>query len=61
MADIKAAESAGTLMGSLAHGHGQPAAVQAAYVDVVTEHFNSDMSSEDAVQKMAAAVADAQF
>lgn len=61
MADIKAAESAGTLMGSLAHGHGQPSAVQAAYVDVVTEHFNSDMSSEDAVQKMAEAVADAQF
>ena len=61
MADIKEAESAGTLMGSLAHGHGQPAAVQAAYVDVVTEHFNSDMSSEDAVQKMAEAVADAQF
>jgi glucose/mannose transport system substrate-binding protein len=61
MADIKAAEAAGTLMGSLAHGHGQPSAVQAAYIDVVTEHFNSDMSSDEAVTKMAAAVADAQF
>ena len=61
MADIKAAEEAGTLMGSLAHGHGQPAAVQAAFIDVVTEHFNSDMSSDEAVEKMAAGVADANF
>ena len=43
-------------MGSLAHGHGQPAAVQAAYIDVITEHFNSEMSSDDAVEKMAESV-----
>ena len=61
MADIKEAEEAGTLMGSLAHGHGQPAAVQAAFYDVVTEHFNSEMSSDEAVENLAAAVADAQF
>ena len=61
MADIKTAEANGSLMGSLAHGHGQPSAVQGAFIDVVTEHFNSDMSSEDAVAKMAAAVEDAQF
>lgn len=61
MADLKSAEAAGTLMGSLAHGHGQPAAIQAAYIDVITEHFNSDMSSDEAVQKLAESVADAQF
>ena len=61
MADIKDAETAGTLMGSLAHGHGQPAAVQAAYIDVITEHFNSDMSSDEAVEKLATSVADATF
>ena len=61
MADLKAAEEAGTLMGSLAHGHGQPAAVQAAYIDVITEHFNSDMSSDEAVEKLATSVADATF
>jgi glucose/mannose transport system substrate-binding protein len=49
MADLKAAESAGTLMGSLAHGHAEPAAIQRAIFDVVTQHFNSDMSSKDAV------------
>lgn len=61
MADIKLAEQDGTLMGSLAHGHGQPAAIQAAYIDVITEHFNSDMSSDEAVAKLAESVADAQF
>jgi len=61
MADLKSAEADGTLMGSLAHGHGQPAAVQAAYIDVITEHFNSDMSSDEAVQKLAESVADATF
>ncbi len=50
----------GTLFGSLAHGHGQPAAVQAAYFDVITQHFNSDMSNEDAAEALVAAVAAAQ-
>jgi len=49
MADLKAAEQSGTLMGSLAHGHAEPAAVQRAIFDVVTQHFNSNMSSKDAV------------
>jgi len=49
MADLKAAQGAGTMMGSLAHGHAEPAAIQRAIFDVVTQHFNSDMSSKDAV------------
>ncbi|NRP21756.1 putative sugar-binding periplasmic protein [Ensifer adhaerens] len=49
MADLKAAQASGTMMGSLAHGHAEPAAIQRAIFDVVTQHFNSDMSSKDAV------------
>ncbi|KQT84077.1 ABC transporter substrate-binding protein [Aurantimonas sp. Leaf443] len=60
MADIKAAEGAKTLMGSLAHGHAQPAAIQRAIFDVVTQHFNSEMSSQDAVKALLASVQAAQ-
>ncbi len=56
MADLAEATAAGTLFGSLAHGHGQPAAIQAAFYDVVTQHFNSDMSAEDAAAALADAV-----
>jgi glucose/mannose transport system substrate-binding protein len=56
MQDIAAAEESGALLGSLAHGHAQTAAVQRAIFDVVTEHFNSDMSSDDAVEELQIAV-----
>lgn len=56
MADIAEANENGSLLGSLAHGHGQMAAVQGAIFDVVTEHFNSDMSSEEAVEELLLAV-----
>lgn len=56
MADLKAAEKSGTLMGSLAHGHAEPAAIQRAILDVVTQHFNSDMSSQDAVTQLQTAI-----
>lgn len=57
MADLAEATANDTLFGSLAHGHGQPAAIQGAYFDVVTQHFNSDMSAEDAATALADAVA----
>lgn len=60
MADIKAAQAEGTLMGSMAHGHAQPPAVQGAMFDVVTNHFNSDQSSEAAAKALVDAVAAAQ-
>lgn len=50
MEDIATAEANNTLLGSLAHGTAQTSAVQRAIFDVVTEHFNSDMSSKDAVE-----------
>lgn len=54
--DLKSASAASRVYGSLAHGHAQPAAVQRAYFDVITKHFNSGMSSKDAVAALASAV-----
>jgi glucose/mannose transport system substrate-binding protein len=59
IADAKEATAAGALMGSMAHGHAAPEAVKGAVYDVVTEFFNSDMSSADASKKLAEAVANA--
>jgi len=61
MADLKAAQESETMMGSLAHGYAQAAAVQRAIFDVVTQHFNSDMSSQDAVDELQIAVESANF
>ena len=54
IADAKEATANGSLMGSMAHGHAAPEAVKGAVYDVVTEFFNSDMSSADASKKLAA-------
>ncbi len=59
MADLVSATESETLFGSLAHGHGQPASVQAAYVDVVTQFANSDMTPEAAAEALVASVAGA--
>ncbi|WP_407674097.1 ABC transporter substrate-binding protein [Paracoccus beibuensis] len=49
----------GSLLPSYAHGMALRGAPAGAITDVVTQHFNSDMSSEDAVQQLADAVANA--
>lgn len=59
MADLVSATESDTLFGSLAHGHGQPASVQAAYVDVVTQFANSDMTAEAAAEALVASVGSA--
>lgn len=56
MNDMIAAAGAGTLLGSMAHGHAQPSGIQGAIVDVVTQHFNSDMSSADAVAALVSSI-----
>ncbi|WVT76424.1 ABC transporter substrate-binding protein (plasmid) [Sinorhizobium chiapasense] len=56
MGDLKSAVSSGTLLGSLAHGHAEPAGIQRAMFDVVTQHFNSDMSSKDAAAALVTAI-----
>jgi len=60
MADLAEANEQGTLYGSLAHGHGAPAAVKNAIYDVVTAHFNGEYDSETAVEELVNAVEAAQ-
>ena len=54
-ADFVATAKKNTLVPSLAHGMALPEATKGAMQDVVTQFFNSDMSSKEAVQKLAAA------
>lgn len=55
--DMGATSDAGSLLPSYAHGMALRGAQSGAITDVVTAHFNSDMSSADAVQQLADAVA----
>lgn len=56
-ADMTADAASGSLLPSYAHGMALRGAPAGAITDVVTAHFNSDMSSDDAVQQLADAVA----
>ena len=56
-ADMNASNEGGSLMPSYAHGMALRGAQSGAITDVVTAHFNSDMSSEEAVAQLAAAIA----
>jgi len=56
-ADMTASSENGSLLPSYAHGMALRGAQSGAITDVVTAHFNSDMSSADAVQMLADAVA----
>jgi glucose/mannose transport system substrate-binding protein len=60
MADLAEANANGSLFGSMAHGHSAPAAVKNAMYDVITRHFNGDLSTDEAPAELAAAVAAAQ-
>ncbi|MBL6622986.1 MAG: sugar ABC transporter substrate-binding protein, partial [Alphaproteobacteria bacterium] len=55
--DMAASSSAGSLLPSYAHGMALRGAQAGAITDVVTAHFNSDMSSSEAVSMLASAVA----
>ncbi|WP_170341930.1 ABC transporter substrate-binding protein [Ruegeria arenilitoris] len=55
--DMGASSANGSLLPSYAHGMALRGAQAGAITDVVTAHFNSDMSSADAVQQLADAVA----
>ncbi len=56
MADLAAAAAADTLVGSIAHGHANRAAVKNAIYDVVTAHFNGEYDSATAVDELVNAV-----
>ncbi len=60
MADLAEASANGTLAGSLAHGHGQPSAVKEAIFDVVTQHLNGQITTDEALTRLPQAVAAAQ-
>ena len=55
--DMAASNDGGSLLPSYAHGMALRGAQAGAITDVVTAHFNSDMSSADAVQMLADAIA----
>lgn len=55
--DVIEANSKGTFMGSMAHGHAVPPAVKNAMYDVITKHFNGSYgSSKEAVAAFVKAV-----
>jgi glucose/mannose transport system substrate-binding protein len=56
MADLARADAAGTLIGSMAHGHAAPAAVKNAFYDVITAHFNGELDTEEAIEELLDAV-----
>ena len=61
MADLAEANTAGTLYGSMAHGHAAPAAVKNATYDVITAAFNGEYADgAAAAAALAEAVAAAQ-
>jgi len=55
--DMAASSENGSLLPSYAHGMALRGAQSGAITDVVTSHFNSDMSSADAVKMLAEAIA----
>ena len=58
--DLELASSLDGLVGSVAHEIAHPPGVRQAFLDIVSAHFNSDMSSEEAVRQLADALARAQ-
>ncbi len=60
MAELAEASANGTLVGSIAHGHANKAAVKNAIYDVVTAHFNGENDAATAVTNLVDAIAAAQ-
>lgn len=56
MRDLKAAEAAGKTVPTLAGSHAAASAVVGAVQDVVTRHFNSSMTGDEAVKALVAAI-----
>ena len=56
-ADMSASSLGGSLLPSYAHGMALRGAQSGAITDVVTSHFNSGMSSQDAVNQLVQAIA----
>lgn len=60
IADLKAANAGGTLVGSMAQNYAQPPAIAEAYHDVVTKFFHGEIKSSDsAVAELVKAIEEA--
>ena len=57
IADVRAANKNGMLIGSLAHGYVQPANIQEAYFIVVMKVFHGEIGPEAAAGALAASIA----
>jgi glucose/mannose transport system substrate-binding protein len=60
MADLKEASSKGTLVGSMAHGHANRAAIKQAMYDVITRELNGQLDPAAATKALVQAVKNAQ-
>ena len=60
MAELAEASASGSLVGSMAHGHANKAAVKNAMYDVVTAHFNGEFDAATAAANLVNAVAAAE-
>jgi glucose/mannose transport system substrate-binding protein len=60
IADVKQAIKQGTLVGDMAHQYANPPAVRQAMFDIISRHFNGQITSEEAPKLLAQAVANAQ-
>ncbi|MGB8812454.1 MAG: ABC transporter substrate-binding protein [Paracoccaceae bacterium] len=56
MAELAAASTSGTLIGSMAHGHANKAAIKNAIYDVVTAEFNGEYDATAAAAELVSAV-----
>jgi len=56
MTDLASANMNGTLIGSMGHGHANPAGIKNAMYDVITNHFNTKQSSKAAAKALVTAV-----
>jgi glucose/mannose transport system substrate-binding protein len=53
--DVAEANKAGTLVGSMAHGHAVPASIKNGFYDVITRHFNGQLDDKKAADALASA------
>lgn len=57
MADVKEAAAKGTMMGSMAHGYAQPSSIKEAFFDVITQHLNGQITTDQALERLPQAIA----
>ncbi len=59
IADVKEAAEKGTLLGSMAHGYAQKSSIKEAFFDVITQHLNGQITTDQALERLPKAIASA--